>query len=94
MAGDSQLRRIDRILIANRGEITVRIERTCRALGIETIAVFSDADARALHVLEADQAVRIGPASVAESYLNIEAIVAGEAFLPPRRGVRCIVSPQ
>ncbi len=75
MAEERELRQINRILIANRGEIAVRIERTCRALGIATVAVFSDADARALHVLEADQAVHIGPATLAESYLNIEAII-------------------
>ncbi|MCI0783097.1 MAG: acetyl-CoA carboxylase biotin carboxylase subunit [Chloroflexi bacterium] len=75
MTADVKLRQINRILIANRGEIAVRIERTCRALGIATVAVYSDADARALHVLEADQAVHIGPASLAESYLNIEAII-------------------
>ena len=64
-----------RLLIANRGEIAVRIIRTCRKLGIETVAVYSDADRRALHVLEADQAVHIGAPPAAESYLNIEAIV-------------------
>ena len=64
------------ILIANRGEIAVRIIRTCRALGIETIAIYSDADRQALHVLEADRAARIGPAPLNESYLNIDAVVA------------------
>ena len=62
-------------LIANRGEIAVRIIRTCRELGIETVAVYSDADRQALHVLEADRAVHIGGSAPAESYLNIEAIV-------------------
>jgi len=66
----------ERILIANRGEIAVRIMRTCRALGIETVAIYSDADARALHVLQADQAVHIGASTPAESYLNIEKIIA------------------
>jgi 3-methylcrotonyl-CoA carboxylase alpha subunit len=70
-----QLRQISRILIANRSEIAVRIENTCRALGIETVAVFSDADSRGLHVLEADKAVHIGPARLAQSYLNIDAII-------------------
>jgi len=65
-----------RILIANRGEIAVRIIRTCRDLGAETVAVYSDADRQALHVLEADRAVHIGGSAPGESYLNIEAIVA------------------
>jgi acetyl/propionyl-CoA carboxylase alpha subunit len=65
-----------RILIANRGEIAVRIIRTCRDLGVETVAVYSDADGQALHVLEADHAVHIGASPAGESYLNIETIVA------------------
>ena len=64
-----------RILIANRGEIAVRVIRACRELGIASIAVYSDADERALHVAEADYAVRIGPATPAESYLSIDAIL-------------------
>jgi len=64
-----------RILIANRGEIAVRIMRTCRDLGIETVAVYSDADRRALHVLEADSAVYIGPSPASESYLRIDTVV-------------------
>jgi propionyl-CoA carboxylase alpha chain len=63
------------ILIANRGEIACRVIKTCRRLGIRTVAVYSDADAGALHVEMADEAVRIGPPPAAESYLNIEAIV-------------------
>ena len=65
-----------RILIANRGEIALRILRGCRELGIDTVAVYSDADARALHVRRADRAVRIGPAPPAESYLDADAILA------------------
>jgi 3-methylcrotonyl-CoA carboxylase alpha subunit len=64
-----------KILIANRGEIACRIERTARRLGIATVAVYSEADAQALHVRGADEAVAIGPAPARESYLKIEAII-------------------
>ena len=64
------------LLIANRGEIACRILRTARRMGVRTVAVYSDADADALHVAMADRAVRIGPAPVGESYLNSEAIIA------------------
>lgn len=63
------------VLVANRGEIACRVIRTLRAMGIRSVAVYSDADAGARHVREADAAVRIGPAAAAESYLNIEAII-------------------
>ncbi len=66
---------IHKILIANRGEIACRIQRTAQALGYRTVAVYSDADADALHVKMADQAVRIGPPPVQQSYLNIPAIL-------------------
>jgi acetyl/propionyl-CoA carboxylase alpha subunit len=66
----------DRLLIANRGEIAVRIIRACRELGIESVAVYSDADARAPHVALADHARRIGPPPAVDSYLSIEAILA------------------
>ncbi len=66
---------IKRVLIANRGEIALRIIRAARELGIETVAVYSDADRRAPHVLAADQAVRLGPPPAAESYLNATSIL-------------------
>ena len=68
-----------RVLIANRGEIAVRIIRACREAGLESVAVFSDADASARHVVLADRAVRIGPAAPGDSYLNIPALLAAAA---------------
>ena len=65
-----------KILIANRGEIAVRIIRAARELGIETVAVYSTADKEALHTLLADEAVCIGPAKSTESYLNMSAVLS------------------
>jgi len=70
------LKLFKKVLIANRGEIAVRIIRACRELGINTVAVFSDADKEAIHVKLADEAVCIGPADVAQSYLNIPVILS------------------
>jgi acetyl-CoA carboxylase biotin carboxylase subunit len=65
-----------KILVANRGEIALRVMRACKELGIATVAVHSDADERALHVQFADEAVCIGPAPASQSYLNVQAILA------------------
>jgi acetyl-CoA carboxylase biotin carboxylase subunit len=66
----------DRVLIANRGEVAVRVIRTCRELGIGTVAVYSTADRESLHVRLADRAVHIGPPPPAESYLNVASLIA------------------
>jgi acetyl-CoA carboxylase biotin carboxylase subunit len=66
----------EKVLIANRGEIALRVQRACRALGIKTVAVHSEADAEAKYVKLADESVCIGPASPQESYLNIPAIIS------------------
>ena len=67
---------VRRVLIANRGEIAIRVSRACREAGLESVAVYSDADAGAPHTREADRAVRIGPAAPSESYLHIAALIA------------------
>jgi acetyl-CoA carboxylase, biotin carboxylase subunit len=67
---------IEKVLIANRGEIALRILRACRELGIKTVAVHSEADRDLKHVLLADESVCIGPASAMQSYLNVPAIIS------------------
>lgn len=66
----------NKILIANRGEIAVRIIRACREMGIRTVAVYSEADKDCLHTLLADEAICIGPAPSSQSYLNMERILS------------------
>ena len=66
---------IKKVLIANRGEIALRVMRSCREMGIRTVAVFSEADRTSHHVMYTDEAYLIGPAIARESYLNIEKVI-------------------
>src|ERR1700750_1247311 len=70
----------EKILIANRGEIALRIQRACREMGIATVAVHSTADAEAMHVRLADESVCIGPPPARDSYLNVPAILSAAAI--------------
>src|SRR3954464_4397400 len=81
----------DKILIANRGEIALRVIRACREMGIASVAVYSDADAKAAHVREADEAVHVGAPPSSESYLKGAGIIAaaktvGAQAIPPGYG--------
>src|SRR5438132_479352 len=67
---------IRKVLIANRGEIAVRVARTCKEMGLGTVAIYSDADRAALHVRACEQAERVGPPPSRESYLLIDAVIA------------------
>ena len=75
MSGQNATRRFDSVLVANRGEIAARIQRSCRALGLRTVAVFSTADRGASYVESADDAVCIGPPPAGQSYLNVPALI-------------------
>lgn len=88
---------IKKVLIANRGEIAVRIIRACREMGIETVAVYSEADREALHTQLADEAVCIGPAPSSESYLSMDKILSATMITGSGRnssGIRIFVREQ
>ena len=83
---DLTMKALTTLLVANRGEIAVPVMRTAKAMGLKTVAVYSEVDANAQHVREADQSVCIGPAPVADSYLELDAILDAAE----RTGADCI----
>jgi biotin carboxylase len=74
---------IKKVLVANRGEIAVRIIRSCREMGLHTVAVYSDADRKAMHVMYADEAYHIGESPSVASYLNIDNIIGAALQVNP-----------
>src|SRR5258708_12288633 len=80
MKSQAQYRRFRTLLIANRGEIAARVIRTARAMGLRTVAVYSEADRDAMHVAMADEAALLGPPRARDSYLNIDPVIE-----PPRK---------
>ncbi len=82
---ESMARPLTKLLVANRGEIALRIIRSARLFGLKTVAVYSAADAKSAHVGAADEAIAIGPAEAAKSYLNIAAIIAAAKTIRRRR---------
>lgn len=82
----------NKILIANRGEIAVRIIRACREMGIQTVAVYSEADRDCLHTLLADEAICIGPAPSTQSYLNMERILSATVAMKADAFIRALAS--
>ena len=84
MDRQAQYRRFRTLLIANRGEIACRVIRTAKAMGLRTVAVYSEADRDAMHVAMADEAVLLGPARARDSYLNIERVIEAARKAAPR----------
>ena len=82
--GRDDLRVFERVLVANRGEIAVRIIRALREMGVASVAVYSDADREALHTRLADEAYHVGPTPASESYLNVERLVWSGSAPTPR----------